>query len=1094
MYYKKGNMKQVLALLLAFVMIITSIRFTSQVVQAEEKQPISAVFKGTGYEVEFKVTSSWTGAFNADVIITNTGDKVIDNWALSFVMPHKITNIWNGKVYSNEEDLYIVKNATWNQDVGIGKKVSFGFTATYTDNIQIPKSFMFVMNEKVLDDSQFTVEMGKINDWKSAFNGELVVCNVSEINIEDWIIEFDYPYNITQFYTGEILSNKDDHYVVKNRGYNTNIKAKEELALGFSAYPGNVTEQLTNVIIKTIEVDEDMFQKDFDADNLTNEMELYYGTSPYENDTDNDGINDYFEIIYNLNPTLQDTDGNGILDGNEDIDKDKLTISQEFDYGTDNLYEDTDSDVLTDYDEIFIYGTDPLKVDTDGDGISDGSEIKLGLDPLRNDTDGNGILDGNEKVEQSISKEIISDEKEGITKVSISMKGTGDIEETTVIENTYGIDTLSSEVVGIVGVPVDISTSSEFEEATITFAYDDEKLGAVKEEDLRVMWYDEESNQYIIMDDETVLNTEQNTVSYTTTHFSTYLVVDRQAWYDVWSNALSYRRQPTNPSVPMEYFDIGYVIDRSGSMSGTRITNAKMAIESFINAMYDNDRGAIIGFNSTASIFSEFTSDKDVLLSSLSSINASGGTSVEAGLKSALNLFSATPEKIINNTANSKMILLLCDGDVNYTEATLQRAKDMGIKIYPVLIGSSSGQTSLQRIADSTGGKFFYASTADEIRKSIFGVQDETIGDIDTTDTDGDGLYDIYETAGMILPNGQYVYTDPLLTDTEQDGLTDAEEMGVIESYESQDVLKKFVLTMSGFDHEVYADYFDYKSNPTKKDSDIDGYEDKEDPRPLISDVKIAKLTHVTSYVPVEYNGPEDFPKELYYGGNQSWFYDDVVNSSKDDKYIEKGCCGALASMDLVMYLALYHTDIDLSQLIKLETSDKYSNAYISYEKYTNFVREFIEKNPPMTYQFLWMDGTLGYLPFIIDLNLTFYFDTVDINKKVVSERTETLDRNEMLERIINQVERDIPVPIMAGFGSSTMTRIDPKTGEVMLNEGVAITSKLTQHWVNIVGVTVDKVKGTTMLEVASWGKKYLVSFDEYYEESGLLDGVIWID
>ena len=72
MYYKKGNMKQVLALFLAQIINITSIRFTSQVVQAEEKQPISVVFKGTGYEVEFKVTSSWTGAFNADVIITNT--------------------------------------------------------------------------------------------------------------------------------------------------------------------------------------------------------------------------------------------------------------------------------------------------------------------------------------------------------------------------------------------------------------------------------------------------------------------------------------------------------------------------------------------------------------------------------------------------------------------------------------------------------------------------------------------------------------------------------------------------------------------------------------------------------------------------------------------------------------------------------------------------------------------------------------------------------------------------------------------------------------------------------------------------------------
>ena len=70
---------------------------------------------------------------------------------------------------------------------------------------------------------------------------------------------------------------------------------------------------------------------------------------------------------------------------------------------------------------------------------------------------------------------------------------------------------------------------------------------------------------------------------------------------------------------------------------------------------------------------------------------------------------------------------------------------------------------------------------------------------------------------------------------------------------------------------------------------------------------------------------------------------------------------------------------------------------------------------------------------------------------------------------------------------------IDTLSSEVVGIVGVPVDIS-TSTGLTLVGVTVDKVKGTTMLEVASWGKKYIVSFDEYYEESGLLDGVNWID
>ncbi len=125
----------------------------------------------------------------------------------------------------------------------------------------------------------------------------------------------------------------------------------------------------------------------------------------------------------------------------------------------------------------------------------------------------------------------------------------------------------------------------------------------------------------------------------------------------------------------------------------------------------------------------------------------------------------------------------------------------------------------------NSNGKFYYAATAEEIRDAIWGIQEDTIGEIDKTDTDGDGLYDIYETAGMRIPNGQVIYSDPTKKDTDGDGLSDGQEMGMpaevrtlTDNYELETIDMKF---------------FNYTSNPNEVDSDFDNATDSEDATPL---------------------------------------------------------------------------------------------------------------------------------------------------------------------------------------------------------------------------------------------------------------------
>lgn len=207
------------------------------------------------YEVAFKITSQWEGAFNADIIIKNISDKNIDNWSISFTMPHSITNIWNGVIHTKDNGGYIIHNAGSNQDIPAGQSVRFGFTAKAEGEIVLPKDYELLCYEETVPEIAYEISFKVTSDWVSAFNGEIQIKNISDVTIEDWKLEFDFDREIERFWTADILSVNSNHYCIKNKGYNANIKPGETLSLGFVGNPGNVTTEptnykLNNVVIK----------------------------------------------------------------------------------------------------------------------------------------------------------------------------------------------------------------------------------------------------------------------------------------------------------------------------------------------------------------------------------------------------------------------------------------------------------------------------------------------------------------------------------------------------------------------------------------------------------------------------------------------------------------------------------------------------------------------------------------------------------------------------------------------------------------------------------------------------------------------------
>ncbi|MFO0592911.1 MAG: choice-of-anchor L domain-containing protein [Polyangiaceae bacterium] len=115
-------------------------------------------------------------------------------------------------------------------------------------------------------------------------------------------------------------------------------------------------------------------------------------------DSDGDGLSDIREAILGTNPANPDSDGDTIADGQEvggdlvnPVDTNADGIIDALDPCVPlALYCDPDGDGISGTVEIQL-GTDPLSADTDGDGLDDAIEIGNPLTP--NDSDGDGVID-----------------------------------------------------------------------------------------------------------------------------------------------------------------------------------------------------------------------------------------------------------------------------------------------------------------------------------------------------------------------------------------------------------------------------------------------------------------------------------------------------------------------------------------------------------------------------------------------------------------------------------------------------------------------------------------------------------------------------
>ena len=144
---------------------------------------------------------------------------------------------------------------------------------------------------------------------------------------------------------------------------------------------------------------------------------------------------------------------------------------------------------------------------------------------------------------------------------------------------------------------------------------------------------------------------------------------------------------------------IVFLLDRSGSMQGPPIEQARRALAACLSVIEPTDEFAIVAFDDTVESFrpklSEGSSEaREAAKLHLAGIDARGGTELFAGIQEGVRLLGGKGGEM----------LVLTDGQVAETEPIIQAARQAGVRIHCLGIGSASQDRFLALLAQETGG------------------------------------------------------------------------------------------------------------------------------------------------------------------------------------------------------------------------------------------------------------------------------------------------------------------------------------------------------------------------------------------------------
>jgi Ca-activated chloride channel family protein len=191
--------------------------------------------------------------------------------------------------------------------------------------------------------------------------------------------------------------------------------------------------------------------------------------------------------------------------------------------------------------------------------------------------------------------------------------------------------------------------------------------------------------------------------------------------------------------------DVVFVLDRSGSMSGTKMASAARACSLLLATLGPRDRFAMVAFDDRTEWFGNRTfvaADEAALAAGekfLRGIDARGGTELDPAMKETLALIDGRA----GQAGRVPVVVVLTDGQVGNEAAVFKRVQKEGgdTRIFTVGIDTAVNEAFLKRLATLGGGT-------------------------STCVVPGEGLEDALRTIGREIGA-------PLIVDVSLDGVTD---------------------------------------------------------------------------------------------------------------------------------------------------------------------------------------------------------------------------------------------------------------------------------------------------------------------------------
>ena len=159
---------------------------------------------------------------------------------------------------------------------------------------------------------------------------------------------------------------------------------------------------------------------------------------------------------------------------------------------------------------------------------------------------------------------------------------------------------------------------------------------------------------------------------------------------------------------------VSLVVDTSGSMSGAKIENARMAAASLLETLHDGDIVSIFGFSSGVMEIAPPTqlnrSTRPVLMDRVRRLTSGGGTNMFDGMTMGINRISEAPA-----THPVRRVILISDGhanigpsDPNTLGNLAARGTEYGMQVTAIGVGLDYDETTLGTLAVRSSGRMYH--------------------------------------------------------------------------------------------------------------------------------------------------------------------------------------------------------------------------------------------------------------------------------------------------------------------------------------------------------------------------------------------------